>query len=92
MDFRSRMDPGLHVRQAINHLNKVLSYYPYVQEGERATVALTPEDWQVVADALFRMGTPREVFPEAIREYRFAEGGRTIELDTADCTITIEMA
>lgn len=86
------MDPGLHVKQAINHLNKVLAYYPYVQEGARATVALTPEDWHVVADALFRMGTPRELFPAEIQDYRLAEGGRTIELDTADCTITVEMA
>lgn len=85
------MDPGLHVKQAINHLNKVLAYYPYVREGDRATVALTPEDWHVVADALFRMNTPREVFPEAIRDYRLVENGRVIELDTADCTVVVEM-
>ena len=86
------MDPGLHVKQAINHLNKVLSYYPYVEDGGRATVALTPEDWQVVADALFYMDTPKSVFPDALTAYEMAEDGRTMELQTDDCTITVERA
>jgi len=84
------MDPGLHVKQALNHLNKVLAYYPYVREGDEATVALTPEDWHVVADALFRMDTPREVIPEAIEHYEMDETGRTIRLRTADCTVHVE--
>ncbi len=85
------MDPGLHVKQAINHLDKILGYYPYVQEGDTATVALTPEDWQVVADAMFRMSTPREVFPDAIEDYTLTDDQRAILLKTADCTITVEM-
>jgi len=85
------MDPGLHVKQAINHLNKVLAYAPYVREGDRAVVALTPEDWQVVADALFRMENPKSVFPDAIDDYRLADNGRTIELDTAEGLIAVEM-
>jgi len=85
------MDPGLHVKQALNHLNKVLAYAPYVREGDQAIVALTPEDWQVVADAMFRMDTPREVFPDAIEDYRLADGGRIIELDTSDGPIHVEM-
>ena len=85
------MDPGLHVKQAINHLNKVLSYYPYVQEGDAATVALTPEDWQVVADALFRMDTPRAVIPDQIEDYTLTEDQRAMRLKTSDCLITVEM-
>ncbi|MEM1043881.1 MAG: hypothetical protein AAGI91_14800 [Bacteroidota bacterium] len=85
------MDPGLHVKQAINHLDKILGYYPFVQEGGAATVALTPEDWQVVADAMFRMSTPREVFPSAIEDYTLTDDHRAILLTTADCTITVEM-
>ncbi len=84
------MDPGLHVKQAINHLEKVLAYAPYVAEGGRAMVALTPEDWGVVADALFHMDTPREVFPAAILDYRMVDSGRAIELDTAEGVITVE--
>ena len=81
------MDPGLHVKQAINHLNKVLAYYPYVAEGGEATVALTPEDWGVVADALFHMGTPPDVFPDALQDYRLSDDGREIVLTAADGTV-----
>jgi hypothetical protein len=84
------MDPGLHVRQAINHLQKVLAYAPYVTEAGRATVALTPEDWGVVADALFHMETPREVFPAEITDYRMSEDGGAIELETAEASIRVE--
>ena len=80
------MDPGLHVKQAINHLNKVLAYYPYVAADGEAVVALTPEDWGVVADALFHMGTPEEVFPDALEGYRMSDDGAEIVLDTADGT------
>ena len=86
------MDPGLHVKQAINHLEKILGYYPYVEEDGEATVALTPEDWHVVADALFYMDTPHEVFPDALTEYRMAEDQSAILLTVADGTrVTVEM-
>ncbi|WP_412070309.1 hypothetical protein [Rubrivirga sp. IMCC43871] len=81
------MDPGLHVKQAINHLNKVLAYYPYVAADGEATVALTPEDWGVVADAFFHMGTPPEVFPDAIASYRLSDDGAEIQLTAADGTL-----
>ncbi|MEM8558904.1 MAG: hypothetical protein AAGG50_13880 [Bacteroidota bacterium] len=87
------MDPGLHVKQAINHLNKVINYAPYVEEDGAALVALTPEDWQVVADALFYMDTPKEVFPDDILTYRLSGDQRTILLDLEDGTaVTIERA
>ena len=81
------MDPGLHVKQAINHLNKVMAYYPYVTEAGEATVALTPEDWGVVADALFHMGTPPEVFPDTIASYGLSDDGREILLTANDGTL-----
>ena len=89
------MDPGLHVKQAINHLNKIVAYAPYVVEagpdGPEATVALTPEDWGVVADALFHMDQPREVFPDAIASYRMEDADGTIRLALADGTaVTVE--
>ncbi len=89
------MDPGLHVTQAINHLRKVIAYIPYVAEdgpdGPEATVALTPEDWGVVADALFHMDTPRDVLPAEIADYGFADGGRSIRLTLTDGTqVTVD--
>ncbi|MDX1440120.1 MAG: hypothetical protein R3284_09470 [Rubricoccaceae bacterium] len=86
------MDPGLHVKQAINHLNKILAYYPYVEEDGEALVALTPEDWQVVADAMFYMNTPGEVFPDAIKEYKLSDDHHSILLSVEDGTqVTIEV-
>lgn len=81
------MDPGLHVKQAINHLNKVLAYYPYVAADGEATVALTPEDWGVVADAFFHMGTPPEVFPDAIAAYRLSDDGSEMLVTAQDETV-----
>jgi hypothetical protein len=85
------MDPGLHVKQGINHLNKVLQYAPFVAKDGRATVHLTPEDWQVVADTLFQMNTPAEFLPPAIEAYALTNNERTIELKTPDCVIDVEM-
>ena len=85
------MDPNLHQKQAINHLNKVLNYAPFVAEHGKATVHLTPEDWHVVADALFHMNTPRDMLPEAIHAYRLTKENRAIELDTDAHVIEIEM-
>ena len=89
------MDPGLHVTQAVNHLRKVIRYVPFVTEagpdGPEAIVALTPEDWGVVADALFHMDTPREVFPAEIADYGFTDGGRAIRLVLTDgTTVTVD--
>jgi len=81
------MDPGLHVKQAINHLQKVLAYYPYVTDSGEATVALTPEDWGVVADAFFHLTPPAEVFPDAITDYRMSEDGSEMLLTVQDGTL-----
>jgi hypothetical protein len=83
------MDPNLHQKQGINHLNKVLNYAEFVREGARAQVHLTAEDWQVVADTLFQMDTDREMLPGAIQEYRLA--GQVIELETEGLTIDLEI-
>ncbi|GIV62127.1 MAG: hypothetical protein KatS3mg044_0993 [Rhodothermaceae bacterium] len=65
---RRTMDPNLHQKMGINHLNRVLNYAPFVAEQGRATVHLTVEDWHVVADTLFRMHTPPRVAPGGHRK------------------------
>ena len=85
------MDPNLHQKQGINNMNRVLAYAPMVAEGALATVHLTAEDWQVVADTLFRMQTPKEMLPEAIKAYALVDGNQAIELSTEVLTIKIEM-
>jgi len=82
--------PNLHQAQGINHLNRVLGYAPFVEENGVAVVHLTPEDWGVVSDTLFRMDTPRDMLPAAILEFALTNENRTIELKTADLTIQVE--
>lgn len=85
------MDPNLHQKQGINHLNRVLGYAPMVAEQGEATVHLTPEDWHVVADTLFHMETPDSMLPESIESYSLANQNRTIELSTSDLRIMVDM-
>lgn len=85
------MDPNLHVKKGIEHLERVLEYYPFVQDGGEALVGLTREDWQVVADMLFAMETPREWIPDKIQEFSLDQENMNIVLKTADCLITVEM-
>lgn len=85
------MDPGLHVKQGLNHLNRVLEYAPFVEENGEATVHLTPEDWHVLADMLFHMETPATLLPEAIGDYVLSAEGEAIEIKTADCAIRVCM-
>lgn len=84
------MDPNLHQKQGINHLNRVLGYAAFVAEDGAALVHLTREDWGVVADTLFAMETPPEMLPGAIHAYAFANDNRTIRLTTDALVIDVE--
>ena len=85
------MDPNLHVKQAVNHLERVLDYAPMVAEDGQADVHLTTEDWHVVNDALFKMDTPDEALPDAIRDYERVDGSNTIRLTTEDYVIDVDI-
>jgi hypothetical protein len=85
------MDLNLHQKQGLNHLNKVLNYAPLVAEEGRATVHLTAEDWHVLHDTLFELNTPPHLLPAAVREYRLAGGGRSIEVVTDESVITVDI-
>ncbi len=91
----ANIDPDIpenkHLKQAVNHLEKVLEYAPMVAEGRDATVHLTAQDWQVVADALFNMNAPDEAFPEAIMDYGLTNENQTITLTTDEYDIEIEV-
>jgi hypothetical protein len=85
------IDPNLHQKQGFNHLSRVLAFAPMVEEAGSATVHLTAEDWHVVADTLFHMETPREMWPEAIQDAKLHSEDQKIELATAERVIFIEM-
>ncbi|MEQ9103296.1 MAG: hypothetical protein RIE53_01215 [Rhodothermales bacterium] len=84
------MDPNLHQKQGINHMNRVLGYAPFVEESGVSVVHLTAEDWHVVADTLFQMDTPKDMLPAAILEFGLADGNQVIEFTTAERTIRVE--
>lgn len=86
------MDPGKHVDQGVRLLNRVLKYAPMVREDGEALVGLTDQDFQVVADLLFRMDPDEEVLPDEIEEYRVGEDRKTIELSTPDGPVIVERA
>jgi hypothetical protein len=88
---RQNVPQNLHQQQGVNHLIRVLSYAPMVEENGEATVYLTPEDWHVVADTLFNMDTPGDVLPPEIMSFRRGEGDVGIELKTENILITLEM-
>ena len=85
------MDPNLHVKQAVNHLERVLDYAPMVAEDGEANVHLTTEDWHVVSDALFKMDTPEEALPDAIQGYEMVDGHDTIRLITEEYVIDVDI-
>lgn len=89
------MDPDIpankHIKMAVNHLNRVLQYAPMVADGRDANVHLTAQDWQVVADVLFKMDTPDDALPDAIEDYGLANENRTITLKTADYDINLDV-
>ncbi len=85
------MDQNLHIAQALNHIDRILGYYPMVQEGDEVTVWLTFEDWQVLYDLLFRTPNPGEHLPETIESFAMADGEAVMLLDTSDCRIRVEM-
>jgi hypothetical protein len=88
------MDPDIpankHIKMALNHLNRVLNYAPMVAEGRDAVVHLTPQDWQVVADVLFKMDAD-DALPDVIEDYGLANENRTITLNTPDHDIRLEI-
>lgn len=84
------MDPNLHQKQGINHMNRVLQYASMVEENGKAQVHLTSEDWFVVADTLFKMNTPKEMLPSEILSFELANQNETIRFRTAELEIDVE--
>ncbi|HVZ38866.1 MAG TPA: hypothetical protein VHI13_06290 [Candidatus Kapabacteria bacterium] len=85
------MEPTLHMKQGLNLLDRILQFYPLMQEGDTATVELTEQDWMVLYD-FTENPDGVEVRPAAIREMTVDRPTRTIILTTNDCTVSVKMA
>lgn len=86
------MDLNLHQKKGLEHLHKILRYYPMVQEGAQAVVGLTREDWHVLCDTLFHMDIPRDQVPAQVTGWRFSEDGEQMVLEMVDgVQVQVEM-
>lgn len=84
------MEPSLHLKQGLTLLEKVLKFYPMMQEGDRAEVALTQQDWLVLMDFVENPAS-KELIPEQVKEMLVDREKRVICVKTDDCLVEVEM-
>lgn len=84
------MEPTLHLKQGLTLLEKVLKFYPMMQEGDKAEVALTQQDWLVLMDFVENPAS-REMLPANVSEMTVDREKRLIYVQTDDCNVEVEM-
>lgn len=84
------MEPTLHMQQGLNLLNRVLQFYPIMQEGVTSSVVLTEQDWLVLMDFAENPETPA-ILPEKVTSLSVDRPSKTISLSTPDCTVAVTM-
>ncbi len=84
------MEPSLHLKQGLTLLEKVLKFYPMMQEGEKSEVTLTQQDWLVLMDFIENPES-KGLVPEKVKNMRVAIDDRIIHITTDDCEIEVEM-
>lgn len=87
---KNDMEPTLHLKQGLTLLEKVLKFYPMMQEGDKAEVALTQQDWLVLMDFIENPES-KELIPEKVQNMRVAIDDRKIHITTDDCEVDVEM-
>ncbi|MCE2502730.1 MAG: hypothetical protein J4G05_01535 [Chlorobi bacterium] len=84
------MEPTLHLKQGLTLLEKVLKFYPIMQEGDKAEVELTQQDWLVLMDFIENPDS-KELIPDKVKNMRVAIDDRLIHIATDDCSVEVEM-
>ncbi len=84
------MEPTLHMQQGLNLLNRVLQFYPMMQEGTQSAVVLTEQDWLVLMDFADNPETAG-ILPEKVTSLAVDRQSRTITMVTPDCTVAVTM-
>ena len=84
------MEPSLHLKQGQTLLNRVLQFYPIMQEGPTSTVSLTDQDWMVLMDFVEHPESA-ELRPERVESMAVDRTARTIHIKTTDCDVTVVM-
>ncbi len=84
------MEPTLHMKQGLNLLERVLQFYPLMQEGASAQVMLTEQDWMVLMD-FTENPEAVEIRPATVQEMTVDRAARTIHVVTGDCDVSVRM-
>lgn len=84
------MEPTLHMKQGLNLLNRVLQFYPIMQQGDRSVVQLTEQDWLVLMDFTDNLDA-QEHRPEQVQEMSVDRGRRTITIQVPNCLVEVKM-
>lgn len=84
------MEPSLHLKQGQTLLNRVLQFYPIMQEGSTSTVSLTDQDWMVLMDFVENPDST-ELRPERVESMEVDRTSRTISIKTDDCDVKVVM-
>jgi len=84
------MEPTLHQKQGLNLLERVLKFYPIMQEGNSSVVQLTEQDWLVLMDFADNPEA-QGLFPEQVSEMTVDRSRRTINIKTDDCDVEVRM-
>jgi hypothetical protein len=78
------------MQQGQNLLNRVLQFYPFVREGERAVVTLTQQDWLVLMD-FAQNPEAVEMRPSNVSDIKVDMGTGTINVVVPDCVVEVKM-
>lgn len=84
------MEPTLHMKQGLNLLERVLQFYPLMQEGDTASVTLTEQDWLVLMDFTENPET-KDIRPSTVKDMTVDRASRTINVTTDDCKVEVKM-
>jgi len=84
------MEPSLHLKQGQTLLQRVLQFYPIMQEGATSTVSLTEQDWMVLMDFVEHPESAA-LRPERVESMEVDRTSRTITIKTDDCDVKVLM-
>jgi hypothetical protein len=84
------MDVTLHVKQGVSLLERVLSFYPFMQDGNESIVVLSEQDWLVLMDFIENPETT-ELYPTNIKNMVVDRSIPVIKITTDNCNVQVKM-
>lgn len=78
------------MKQGLNLLERVLQFYPMMQEGGKSEVVLTEQDWLVLMDFV-ENPEAKEIIPPKVKDIAVDRGSRIINVGTDDCNVEVKM-